>query len=149
AGIDVLLFFENSFPSWHSRSFVSNLRFLFLGCRRRRFRRATAAGHATFRAFRSIFGTTSPASIYSQRVQRSAHDVITHARQTFPASASHEHDGVLLQIMPLARNIGNHFLAIRQSHLCHFAQRRVRLLRRARHHLHAHTAPLRTTDQRR
>src|SRR5205085_4287622 len=51
--------------------------------------------------------------------------------------------------MPLARNVGNHFLAIRQPHFCHLTQSGVRLLGSARHHLYAHTAPLRTTDQRR
>src|SRR5438477_10554213 len=51
--------------------------------------------------------------------------------------------------MPLARNVGNHFLAIRQPHFCPPPQRGVRLLGSARHHLYAHTAPLRTTDQRR
>ena len=40
-------------------------------------------------------------------------------------------------------------LAVGQPHFCHFAQRRVRLLRCARHHLDAHAAPLWAIGQRR
>src|ERR1051326_3439441 len=148
AGIDVLFLFVNSPSSRHCRS-SSNLFFLLLGSCRRRFCRAASTGSATFRSLRSVLGATTPASIDAERVKRTTHNVIANPRQIFHAPTAHEHDRVLLQIMPLARNVGNHFLPIRQPHFCHFTKRRVRLLRCARHHLHAHPAPLRTTDQRR
>src|SRR5262249_15012249 len=121
----------------------------YLGRCRRGFRRAASTGRPTLRPLRSVLGPTTTPPIHTKRVKGSAHNVIAHARQILHASAAHEHDRVLLQIVPLAWNVGNHFLTIRQPHFRHFAQRRVRLLRRARHHLHTHAAPLGTTRQRR
>src|SRR6266566_30763 len=144
AGIDALLFFVNSPPSRHCRSFYRKL-FLF---GRSLFRCAPSAASA-FRSFRSIFGAAASTSIHAKTVERTTHNVVAHTGQILHASSAHEHDGVLLQIVSLAWNVGNHFLAIRQPHFCHFAQGRIRLLRRARHHLHAHTAPLRAIGQRR
>src|SRR5439155_6673189 len=96
-------------PSRHCRSFVSKL-FLF-GCAflRCRFRcsfpgRASPA-RAAFRALRSILGATTPAPINTERVERAAHNVVAYARQIFHSPAAHEHDGVLLQVVPLTRNV--------------------------------------------
>src|SRR6266576_4292662 len=145
AGIDALLLFVNSPPSRHCRSFYPKL-FLF---GRSLLRCAPSAAAAAFRSFRAIFGAAASTSIHAKTVEGATHNVVAHAWQILHAPSAHEHDGVLLQIVSLAWNVGNHFLAIRQPHFCHFAQGRIRLLRRARHHLHAHTAPLRAIGQRR
>src|SRR4030095_2970775 len=143
AGIDVVLFFVNSFPSRHRRLSYPILFLLGGGFLR------SASASTSLRTLRPVFGAATPASIHAQRVERSAHNVIADTRQILHASPPHKHDRVLLQIMPLARNVGNHFLAVRQPHFCHFAQRRIRLLRSARHHLHAHATPLWRIGQRR
>src|SRR3982750_2576367 len=66
------------------------------------------------------------------RVEHAANDVITNARKILDAAAADQDHAVLLQIVALARNIGQRFEAIGQAHLCDLAQRRVRLLRGGR-----------------
>src|SRR5580765_5429419 len=70
------------------------------------------------------------ASAHSTRVQRAAHDVVTHSRQILHAAPADEHDRVLLQVVPLARDVARHLDAVRQPHARDLAQRGVRLLRR-------------------
>src|SRR4051794_29886767 len=79
-------------------------------------------------------------------VERPADDLVAHARQVLDAAAADEHDGVLLQVVPLARDVGRDLDAARDADAGHLAQRRVRLLRRGRVHARAHAAPLRGGD---
>src|ERR1700759_4003760 len=65
-------------------------------------------------------------------VQRAAHDLVTHAREVLDAAATHEHDGVLLQVVALTRDVGRDLDRAGDPHTCDLAQRRVRLLRRGR-----------------
>src|SRR5262245_12620714 len=101
------------------------------------------------RTLAAVLRAAAAATLNSERVERAADDMITDTRQILHAPAAHEHDRVLLQIVTLARNVSDHLIAIRQAHLRHFAQRRVRLLRRTRHHLQAHAAAERTVLERR
>src|SRR5688500_15114937 len=39
-------------------------------------------------------------------VERPADDLVAHARQVLDAAAAHEHDGVLLQVVALAGDVG-------------------------------------------
>src|SRR6478735_2937885 len=79
-------------------------------------------------------------------VERPAHDLVAHARQVLDATAAHEHDRVLLQVVPLARDVGRDLDAAGDPDTRDLAQRRVRLLGRGRVHTRAHTAPLRGGD---
>src|SRR4051795_3714702 len=63
-------------------------------------------------------------------VERPADDLVAHARQVLDAAATHEHDGVLLQVVALTRDVGRDLHLVRQAHTAHLAQSRVRLLRR-------------------
>src|SRR5262245_30536727 len=81
------------------------------------------------------------------RVERAAHDVVADARQVLDATAAHEHDRVLLEIVPLAGDVGVHLAAVREPHARDLAQRRVRLLRRRREDAQADSAPLRRAHQ--
>src|ERR1700676_13758 len=56
------------------------------------------------RTLRAVLGPALLAILHARRVQRSAHDVIAHSRQILHASATPQHDRVLLQIVPSARN---------------------------------------------
>src|SRR5690606_22838569 len=76
-------------------------------------------------------------------------DVVAHARQVLDAAAADHHHRVLLQVVPLARDIADHLEAVGQAHLRHLAQRGVRLLRRRRIDAGADAALLRRVLQRR
>src|SRR6267154_3340300 len=97
---------------------------------------------------RAVFRSSLLAVLHARGVQRSAHDVIPHSRQILHAATAHQHDGVLLQVVADAGNISRHFNGIRQANARHFAQRRVRFLRRLRVHANAYTALLRAARQR-
>src|SRR5204862_1175210 len=83
------------------------------------------------------------------QVERTAHDVIAHARQVLDAAAAHEHDAVLLQVVAFAADVGNDLEAVREAHLGDLAQRRVRLLRGRGVDACADAAALRPALQRR
>src|SRR5690242_18873950 len=76
-------------------------------------------------------------------VQRPAHDLVAHARQVLDAAPAHEHDGVLLQVVALARDVGRDLDATGDADTRDLAQRGVRLLRGRRVHARAHTTALR------
>src|SRR5688500_7658113 len=67
---------------------------------------------------------------HARRVQRAADDVVAHARQILHTAAPDEHDRVLLEVVPLARDVRRHFVPVGQTHTGHLPKRRVRLLRR-------------------
>src|SRR3954454_10800251 len=57
----------------------------------------------------AVHGTALLAVGHAGGVQRAAHDLVEHAREILDAAATHEHDGVLLQVVALARDVGRHF----------------------------------------
>src|SRR4051794_16777222 len=63
-------------------------------------------------------------------VERPAHDLVADARKVLDAAAPDQHDGVLLQVVPLARDVGRDLHAVGEAHARALAQRGVRLLRR-------------------
>src|SRR3712207_428351 len=79
-------------------------------------------------------------------VERPADDLVAHARQVLDAAAAHEHHGVLLQVVALARDVGRDLDAARDPDARDLAQRRVRLLGRGRVDTGADAAPLRGGD---
>src|SRR4051794_41541515 len=79
-------------------------------------------------------------------VERAAHDLVAHARQVLDAATAHEHDGVLLQVVALARDVGRDLDAARDAHTRDLAQGRVRLLGRRRVDARADAAALRRGD---
>src|SRR2546425_814942 len=100
------------------------------------------------RPLRPVLRPSLLAVFHARGVQRPAHDVIAHARQILHAAAAHEHDGVLLQVVADAGNVGRHFNRIRQPHARHFPQRRIWFLRRLCVHANAHTPLLRAARER-
>src|SRR5205085_10087622 len=65
-------------------------------------------------------------------VERAADDLVAHARQVLHAAAANEHDRVLLEVVPLARDVGGDLHPVRQANAGHLAESRVRLLGRGR-----------------
>src|SRR5208282_5560018 len=91
-------------------------------------------------ALGTVLRTSLLAVFDSGRIQGAANNVITNAGKILHAAAAHEHDGVLLQVMADARDIGGDLDGIGQTHTRHFAERGVRLLRGLRIYANAHAA---------
>src|SRR5690606_20332994 len=76
-------------------------------------------------------------------------DPVADTRQVLHTAAAHEHDGVLLQVVADAGDVGRDLDPAAQLHTGDLAQRGVRLLRRSGVDTRAHTTTLRTPLQRR
>src|SRR5690606_15140177 len=76
-------------------------------------------------------------------VEGAADDLVANARQVLHATAAHEHDRVLLQVVALAGDVGRDLDAAGEAHAGDLAQCRVGLLGRVGEHARAHTTALR------
>src|SRR5436190_13015258 len=54
------------------------------------------------RTLGAVLGARLLAVFHALQVERTAHDVVTNARQVFHATAAHQHDAVLLQVVAFA-----------------------------------------------
>src|SRR3970040_1535964 len=64
----------------------------------------------------AVLGAALLAVLDALRVERSAHDVVAHARQVLDPSAANQHHRVLLQVMALAADVADHLEAVGQGH---------------------------------
>ena len=94
---------------------------------------------------RSVLRAAAIPAIHAGRIEGSPHDVITNAGKILDATASDQHDRVLLQRMPDSRDVRIDFAPIRETHPRHLSERGVRLFRCRREDTKTHTAPLRRT----
>src|SRR5438067_10194723 len=76
-------------------------------------------------------------------------DLVPEARQVLDAAAADEHDRVLLEVVPLAGDVGADLHAVRQADTRDLAESRVRLLRGGRVDARADAALLRRAAERR
>src|SRR5215469_12130833 len=83
------------------------------------------------------------------RVQGAANDLVAHAGQVADAPAAHQHDRVLLEVVPDARDVGRDLDLAREPHPRHLAQGGVRLFGRGRVDARAYPAALGAAVQRR
>src|SRR5687768_1689473 len=102
-------------PSWH----LCTLPLLLLASSRRR---------ARLRTLRTIQAATLTALVDACCVERATHDVITHTGQVFHTTTANKHYGVLLQRVPLTRNIRGDLNTIAEAHTGNLPKRGVRLL---------------------
>src|SRR5919202_6201898 len=109
-------------------------------------RTPAAARRGTLLRLHSVLRAGLLAVRHPGGVQRPPHDLVAHARQVLDAAAAPEHDGVLLEVVPLTRDVDRDLHAVGQPHARDLAQRRVRLLRRRRVHARAHAASLWSGD---
>src|SRR5262249_15204433 len=58
---------------------------------------------------------------HALRIEDAANDVVADAGQVADATAAHKHDGVLLQVMPFARDISSDLDAVGEADAGHFA----------------------------
>src|SRR3990172_1938484 len=80
-------------------------------------------------------------------IDRAADDVIPNTRQVGHAAAADENDGVLLEVVADAGNVGGDLVLVRQPYAGDLPQRRVRLLGGHRLDLDADPPPLRVPLQ--
>src|SRR6476469_10112798 len=88
----------------------------------------------------AVLGARLLAVAHAGGVERAAHDLVADARQVLDAAAADEHDGVLLQVVALAGDVGGHLDRAGDAHARYLAQGGVRLLRSGRVHARAHAA---------
>src|SRR5262245_5223088 len=100
------------------------------------------------RPFGSVLRSALFTTLNADRIERPADHVVPNAGQVLHAAAANQHQGVFLQVVPHARNVGRHLDAVGQANARHFAQRGVRFLRRLGEDAHADAALLRTDLQR-
>src|SRR5919206_4770224 len=81
------------------------------------------------RTLGAVLGTGLLAVLDALGVEDSAKHVIAHARKVAHTAAADQHDAVLLQVVPFAGDVADHFALVGQADLGHLAQSRVRLLR--------------------
>src|SRR5712692_1059329 len=70
-------------------------------------RRGISLSLGQFRRLRAVLGTRLLAVLHALRVERAAHDVVTHSRQILHPAATDQHDRVLLQVMALAADVAD------------------------------------------
>src|SRR5450755_4508545 len=102
-----------------------------------------------FRALGAILRAALLAARDANGVQCAANDVISDSGEIFYAASANQHDGVLLQIVADAGNVGGDLDSVGQADAGNFAQRGIWLLRRLSIDTGADTAFLRTSLQRR
>src|SRR5919199_525315 len=93
-------------------------------------RTPAAARRGTLLRLHAVLGAGLLAIRHPGGVERAAHDLVAHARQVLDAAAAHEHHGVLLQVVALARDVDRDLHLVGEPHAGHLAQSRVRLLGR-------------------
>src|ERR1700743_338456 len=101
-------------------------------------------GMSALLLLRPVAATGLLAVLHTLRVQRATNDLVANARQVLHPATTHEHHRVLLQVVPLARDVRRDLDATGQLHASDLAQRRVGLLGRGGVDAGAHAAPLRT-----
>ena len=78
----------------------------------------------------------------SESIESTTDDVVTNTWKVLHSTTANEDDGVLLEVVAFTTDVGDDFKAIGQADLGNFTESRVRLLRRAGHHLKADTTTL-------
>src|SRR5690349_19232569 len=101
------------------------------------------------RALGAVLGSALATIIHASAVEGAAHRVIAHAREVFHTTAADQHHRVFLQVVAFAADVADNFEAVGQTHLGHFAQSRVRLLRRGGVDARADATLLRAGSERR
>src|SRR4051794_17542316 len=90
----------------------------------------------------AVLGAGLLAVAHAGGVERAADDLVADAREVLDATAADEHDRVLLEVVAFAGDVRGDLDAPGDPHAGDLAQRRVRLLGRARIHARAPRASL-------
>src|SRR6266511_188372 len=113
---------------------------------RRAIRACVSAGPGISGGLHSVERTALLAVGDPGRIERAANDLVPHARKVLDATASDEHDGVLLEVVPLTGDVAGHLEPVGEANPGDLPKRRVRLLRGHRRDAGADAASLRGGD---
>lgn len=102
---------------------------------------------AGFGAFGTVFGTGLTAFIDPEGIERAADDVVTDTWKVFHPAAANEDDGVFLEVVAFAADVGDDFETVGEADFGDFPKRGVGLFRRAGHDLQANAAALWTVHE--
>src|SRR5580704_2684051 len=69
-----------------------------------------------------VLGAALAAFLHANRIQGTAHHVITDARQVLYPATAYQHHRMLLEVMAHSRNVGGDFVTIGQPHARDLAQ---------------------------
>src|SRR5437763_9638395 len=104
------------------------------------------------RHLRALLGAVARARLLAvgdtRRVERGADDLVAEPRQVGRPAAADQHDGMLLEVVALARDVGADLLPVRQPDARDLPQRRVRLAGGVRVHARADAPLLRRAGER-
>ena len=98
-------------------------------------------------ALGTVLGPTLSPVFDAGRVQSTSNNVILYARKVLDPATPDQHDRVLLEIVPLTRDVGRDFDSVREADASDLPERRVRLLWRGRVNARANAAALRATTK--
>src|SRR5688572_3226721 len=104
-------------------------------------------GLSLLRSLGPVLGAALVALGDADGVQRSTDDVIANTRKVLHTASANEHDRVLLEVVPDARDIGRDFDAVGETDTRDLAERGVRLLGGRRVNARANAALLRARLQ--
>jgi hypothetical protein len=76
----------------------------------------------------SVLGSSLFSSIDTEGIERAANDMVADAGEVADASAADKDDGVFLEIVSFAADIGCDFFAVGEANASDFSEGRVRLL---------------------
>ncbi len=96
-----------------------------------------------FRALGPVFGTALPAAVYACGIQGTPYNVITYTGKVFYTASAHQYDGVLLEVVSFARNVGVYLFLVGKAHTGYLTQGRIRLFGRRGVHTRTHPTTLR------
>ncbi len=100
-------------------------------------------GSSLLRTLSAVLGTSLLTVFHWSGVQRAAHNVIAYARQVLNATAAHQHNAVLLEVVSFATDVRDDLLAVGQANPGYLTESGVRLLGRLGFDLEANTTTLR------
>src|SRR3990170_2624501 len=101
-----------------------------------------------FGSFCSVLRPRLPSVLDTNRIQLSSYDVVPHAGEVLDPASPNQHDGMFLEVVPLARNIDGDLDTVCKPHPGDLPQRGIGLLRGRGVHPEAYPPLLRTTFQR-
>src|SRR3982750_208435 len=106
-------------------------------------------GMSALLLLRAVAAARLLAVAHALGVEGTTDDLVPDTREVLDPATADQHDRVLLQVVPHARDVGRDLDLAGQPDPRHLPQRRVRLRRRGGVHARAHAAPLRAPLERR
>src|SRR2546422_3788360 len=75
---------------------------------------------AGFGAFDAVFGTADATLFDASGIKSATDNVITDTGEVFNTAATHQNNGMFLQIVAFVRDVSDDFIAVSQAHFGHF-----------------------------